>query len=283
MALTLANLSRKVTSDSDSTMGSITLEDIKRALREETDNNIKPKLNEIQSSIQQLSQRVLKIENTVSDMENSLDYNDKRIDDIINKQIPDLKRQVTEVTSDSIIKQIEGQTHKRKWGLTINGINGKAGENDTTTRRAIIKFATEILKVPQPYTPDFYRLAACHRLKQTENAPIIVLFTDLSERNAWIDCGKNLAGLNGNTDRKQHISIAPDLPPAIRPLRDNILKQRQEIKRSGKKTTVKYLAEWPFVILKVEGQRLPVIPQITKKEVIESFLRQRNPKGATAS
>ena len=58
--------------------------------------------------------------------------------------------------------------------------------------RKTIDFAKNMLKVPAPYTPNEKQLAACHRLKQSDNASIIVLFVDLSERNAWLNCGKNL-------------------------------------------------------------------------------------------
>ena len=60
---------------------------------------------------------------------------------------------------------------------------------------------------------DSHRILACHRLDQKEDAGIIVRFCDLSERNSWLSKTKNLKA------SPLRVSISPDLPPSLRPLK----------------------------------------------------------------
>lgn len=246
----------------------LTIDDIKRALRDENETNIKPQLNDIQTSITLLANRVTQIEEKHTELENSMSFIDGRINTIETSTIPKIQAKHDITTEDLALKLIEEQTHKRKWGLIISGLDGNSNEDELVTRNKVLNFATQKLKVPAPFTPDQHRLAACHRLKQTTNAPIIVLFTDLSEKNAWLNSGKNLAG------QANKISISPDLPPATRPLKQDIMKQKKELRDNGKKSTVKYKPTWPFVILKVEGEATPRIPKISKSEIVKNFLQK---------
>ena len=91
---------------------------------------------------------------------------------------------------------LEDQTHKRKWGLIINGLEGKSGESEYDMRKKTIKFAQDILKVPAPYVPDERRIAACHRLKQADNAAIIIHFLDLN-LNIFIGCPTYVLSVHG--------------------------------------------------------------------------------------
>ena len=81
------------------------------------------------------------------------------------------------------------EVHLRKWNLIIQGVKGTANKNESTTREAAIVLATTGLRVVNAANS---RIAACHRLNNKENAPIIVKFCDLSERNRWLDGAKNL-------------------------------------------------------------------------------------------
>ena len=199
---------------------SFTLDDIKRALREETETNIKPQLYAIQTSLKDLSERVTSAENKIQDIESSITFSDARLDDIENTTIPAMQEGCKKLNEDLVFEIIDDRTHKRKWGVIVHGIDGQAQEKSFETRTKVIEFAREKLKVPAPFEPNTHRLAACHRLSQKPNAAILIRFLDLDERNAWLDCGKNLAG--PNTDSARKYSISPDLPPATRPLKEDI-------------------------------------------------------------
>ena len=97
------------------------------------------------------------------------------------------------------------EVHSRKWNLIIQGVKGPANENESTTRKATIDLATTHLRVVNAADSQ---IAACHRLNNKENAPIIVKFCDLSERNRWLDGAKNLKNqidrIILNPDRSYH-------------------------------------------------------------------------------
>ena len=244
----------------------LTIDDIKKALKEENDTNIK-KLNEIQTSISKLAERITQVEKTQDELKQSVTFNDARIEDIENTTIPAISEKVDSTTEAIALNLLEEKVHKRKWGIIIQGLPGKPKESEVETREKVLQFATDTLKVPAPFTPNFHRLAACHRLNQKDNAAILVLFTDLSEKSAWLDSGRNIPST-------AKISVSPDLPPAVRPMKDDILKQRKELRGAGRKATVKYKHEWPFVLLKVEGETSPRTPNLTKNEVITAFLKK---------
>ena len=145
-----------------------TLYDIKDALSNENETYMKPKLAEINNSIMKLTDRVAGIEKTCSDMEKSVAYNDARIEEMVNTTIPDIQNENKHITSEIVLSIIEEQTHKRKWGIIISGLEGKAGEIELDTRKKTVDFATNILKVSAPFIPDGRRMAACHRLRHMD-------------------------------------------------------------------------------------------------------------------
>ena len=58
---------------------------------------------------------------------------------------------------------------------------------------------------------------------------------------------------------------------------DDILKQKREIrnKEGNKKSTVKYLPHWPFVVLRVEGETTARKPNVAKSVIVGNFLKKR--------
>ena len=125
-------------------------------------------------------------------------------------------------------------------------VTSKAGELECATRAKCIQFAKEVLKVEDVAT---WHLAACHRLSQKPNAGIILRFVDLAQRDRWLSGTKHLRGHTGK------ISISPDLPPILRPLKDTLMLTRSKLAPDVKsRSRVRYLPRWHFVELKVEGQ-----------------------------
>ena len=112
-------------------------------------------------------------------------------------------------------------------------------------------------------TSDF---AACHRLAQKGNAGVIIRFRDLAQRNLWLSNPKNVRTL------KDPISISPNIPPVLRPLKTELVHKRKALPATTKKgARVKYLNKWPYVELTV-----PDYPTIrhssTKESIVESVI-----------
>ena len=84
---------------------------------------------------------------------------------------------------------------------------------------------------------------------EIEHATRAKSILDLAQRDRWLTGTKNLRG------HPRKISISPDLPPILRPLKDNLMLSRSKLAPDIKsKSRVRYLPRWPFVELKVEGQ-----------------------------
>ena len=187
--------------------------------------------------------------------------------DFINKQvseaIPDLEDKFTELKSKMCMKLLDIDTHRRKWSIIINGPKGEPREDECITRSKVRTFAKDQLKCPGA---DLHPLAACHRLSQKSNAGIIISFVDLYDRNQWLTNAKNLKNCTEN------ISISPDLPPVLRPMKSDLLKQRKSLPAADKqKSHIRYFPTWPYVSLSVKGQSSR-LPTTTKETIVNKYL-----------
>ena len=139
------------------------------------------------------------------------------------------------------------EVHSRKWNLIIQGVKGPANENESATRKATIDLAKSHLRVVNAADSQ---IAACHRLNNKEKAPIIVKFCDLSERNRWLDGAKNL---KNQIDR---ISLNPDLPPTIRNLKTELLKNEKGATGRAESQIISSLHP-TLALRRIEGGRPP--------------------------
>ena len=180
------------------------------------------------------------------EVEEGLQFTSERLNTLAAEVIPAMADHMAQITESLAHQTLQIDVHRRKWNIIIHGIEGPAGELEHATRAKCIKFAQDILKVEDAAS---WHLAACHRLSQRANAGIILRFLDLAQRDRWLTGTKNLRG------HPKKISISTDLPPILRPLKDNLMLLRSKLAPDIKsKFRVRYLPRWPFVELKIEGQ-----------------------------
>ena len=215
-------------------------------------NNTNDKIDEALSKITRMQLTVTALETAAQDM-------DVRVETIETASLPALATHIASVTTNLATYVLDQDVHRRKWSLIIHGIKDAEREDELTTRQKCIALAAETLRVPNAVNTQ---LSACHRLSKKANAGIILRFVDLSQRNIWLTNARNLK------NSKEHISISPDLPPLIRPLKMDLLQQRKELPPDVRvKSHVQYFSSWPYVKLNVPGQQ-PRVPTPTKNAVL---------------
>lgn len=124
----------------------------------------------------------------MADVEAAMQATSERLDDVVKNMIPALSSHVSNLSEALARRQLELEVHRRKWNIVIHGLKGAAKEDGTVTRAASLRFARDVLRVPNAEdTP----LAACHRLSQRADAGIILRFVDLADRDAWLS-GTNI-------------------------------------------------------------------------------------------
>ena len=117
------------------------------------------------------------------------------------------------------------------------------------------------------------RMSACHRLSNKPNAGVIVRFSDLSQRDQWLAGTRKLKDTAGDLK----ISVSVDLPPAVRPLRDELMLKRSKMNRDRKqKAKLKYLPRFPYVELRIDGES-PIRPSKSLHEVTKEVLGNIDP------
>ena len=208
------------------------------------------------------------IKTQVSEMGESLEFLSRRLDDVSNTTLPTLTTHVERVATALALQTLNIDVHRRKWSITIQGLKIAAGEEDEDTRAACVKLAKDKLAIADASVVDF---AAYHRLSRKENAGVIARFRDLGMRKRWLTNAKNLRGLADD------ISISPDLPPpppppVLRPIKNELLTKRKSLKPDDKKKShLKYLRQWPYVVLAV-GKDKTIKPEKLTKTVISNII-----------
>ena len=182
-----------------------------------------------------------KLTDKISSLEKSLSDLSDRYSTLTKSVLPAIASHVANVTNQLALKDLELETHGRKWNLLLYGIEGDEGEAQHKTRESVMKFAQEKLKL----NITNIHLAACHRLSRKRNAGIIIRFCDLSMRDLWMASTKHLQGTN--------YSLSPDLPPKVRQMKNAVMLHRKSLDpEARRKSKVRYLPQWPFVELKLE-------------------------------
>ena len=150
------------------------LGEIKTTIRAEIQPLVE-RLDRVEYQIQVMSALKTKI----ADVETSVEFVSRRLDDVYSASLPKLATHVEQVATALALQTLNIDVHRRKWSLTVQGLKGPADEDDTDTRSACVKLAREHLDVVDATTSDF---AACHRLSRKADSGIIMRFRDLGMR-----------------------------------------------------------------------------------------------------
>ena len=95
------------------------------------------------------------------------------------------------------------------------------------------------------------------------------------QRDKWLANAKNIqtyiSELRPPNPGKK-ISMSIDLPPILRPLKDNLMRKRRELPpEKRRRSKLRYLPKWPFVELRVEGDAT-IRPTETLADITKSSL-----------
>ena len=238
-------------------------EDLKTLVRNELKIVVREELGDRLDRMEQQLAMVTDLQAQMTGLESSLQFASKRIDDLYKTSLPTLAAHVERVSTALAMQTLDIDVHRRKWALTLQGLKGAAKEDEVDTRAACVKLARDTLEIENASVWDF---AACHRLSQKADAGIIVRFNDLSKRNMWLANAKNLRG------RANHISISPDVPPVLRPMKKDLLQKRKDLPPEDKRRSyIRYHRQWPYMDLAVGNNRF-VKSDVRKDTIIQSVL-----------
>ena len=219
------------------------LDEIKAVVRQQTEASIKVLVTDPMAILEQQLAQMNDLVTKVSAVETAVQFTSKRMDDLEKVTLPALASHVEQVASALALQTLDIDVHRRKWSLTVQGLKGDPDEDDVDTRRACVRLARQHLDIEDAAEADF---AACHRLSGKKDAGIILRFRDLSQRNKWLLGARKLKHLQDN------ISICPDLPPVLRPLKTELLQKRKSLPQEKKNNShVKYLRQWPYIELTI--------------------------------
>ena len=160
------------------------------------------------------------VSNKVEALETAAQASSDRMDKVKADVLTAIADRISSVATVLALRQLDLEVHRRKWALVIQGVEGTAKEKEEDSQAACIALARDALEVPNAMS---IRVSACHRLSPDQNAGIIIRFTDLTERNLWLQSAKNLKG------KATAVTISPDLPPVLRILKTDVLAQRREL------------------------------------------------------
>ena len=242
----------------------LTIDKIRAVIREELDSyftdKIQPTLDRLEDQVESLKT----LRTTVDDLKESVEFSSKRVDDLYQVSLPAMASHIEKVANALTLRILDMDVHKRKWQLTVHGLKGNANEDEDETRTKCVTLARDKLKIRDADPSDF---AACHRLKRDANSGVILRFRDLRQRDRWLANAKNLKGSDHAS-----VSISPDLPPVLRPLRKDLLNQRRLMSDEEKtECSVRHLRSWPYVEMH-RGEGPPIKPTATLSDLTKNVL-----------
>ena len=254
------------------TTNDFSIEDIKAALLPDIENVIKSNIESTMSTI--IGERLDRIDakinqlatlqQSVVDLRTAVQDTSDRMEDLLKVTLPSLVKQCEDITTTLVMQQLDQEVHRRKWAITIQGLPGEAREDESDTRNACIALAKDHLGINDANERDF---AACHRLQQDKDAGIIARFVDLQKRDQWLLGARRLK----NSDLR--VSLSPDLPPVLRPLKKELLEKRRELPPEVKsRAHVRYLRQWPYVELSMGKNKTSIRPSTTQRAIVQKFL-----------
>ena len=230
------------------------------------------KISDTVTTLQAIIGRVNTLETTVGTIETSLTSYSNELDSIKSKVLPDLSDHVSTCEQQLADYILSIDAHRRKWNVTFHGIKGDIKEDESVTRRKTIEFAHKYLGLSKEDAAST-GMSACHRLSNKKDAGVIVRFSDLSKRDQWLAGTRKLKDTAGELK----ISVSVDLPPAVRPLKDELMLRRSKMDRAQRmKTKLKYLTRFPYVELRAEGQP-SIRPSKSLREVTKEILGNLDP------
>ena len=225
--------------------------------------NIQASQRTMNTKLDDALEELMAVRVKVSTLETAAQFSSDRMESLVSTTLPDVTTHITSIANALAMRQLEMDVHQRKWALVIDGVKSVAEEKEYDTGKACLTMADQQLKVPNVKDT---RNSTCHRLTTNANSPIYLRFTNLQQRNSWLSHAKNLAGKNSN------ISISLDLPPVLRKLKKDLLDQRKTLEETlRKKSGIKYLRQWPFLILKIKDHD-DRVPNISKQSIVNEVL-----------
>ena len=244
----------------------LTAEELRRLIREEVQTSMRDELSDLSSRLDNIEHQMKSLNEfkaTISAVEKAISHTSQRMDDLYHHTIPAITQHINDVATGLALQTLDLDVHRRKWSLTVQGLKGQEEEDEDDTRAACVNLAHEHLDISDAAVTDF---ASCHRLSRNANSGVIIRFKDLQMRNLWITSAKKLK------THQDSISISPDLPPAIRGLKKELLDMRRQMPHAQKiKHHVRYIRQWPYVVLAGPGNA-KIVPTISKDSVIKNIL-----------
>lgn len=220
----------------------------KKDFYEVIEEKIDPKLEKMAENIQA---EIRSLKNEMTDLRGDIEDLEKRVD--------------TDMTRNAL-RHIEKDLHDRKWALIVSGIPAVVNETTSDTKAIISELGKNV------WGKEINSFSACHRLSNNKDANIYVQFIELETRNLWLLNAKELKPYN--IAHKSRISIYPDLPVPLRPLKDDIMDMRKKFLLEKKKCSIKYHQFFPFITLHVGpyDKKVEVKPNISADMIAHYYL-----------
>ena len=263
---------RQSRSSRSQTTNDFSIEDIKAALLPDIENVIKSNIESTMSTI--IGERLDRIDakinqlatlqQSVVDLHTAVQDTSDRMEDLLKVTLPSLVKQCEDIATTLVMLQLDQEVHRRKWAITIQGLPGEAREDEGDTRNACIALAKDHLGINDANERD---VAACHRFQQDKDAGIIARFVDLPKRDQWLLGARRLKSCD------LRVSLSPDLPPVLRPLKNELPEKRRELPPEVKyRAHVRYLRQWPYVQLSMGKNKTSIRPSTTQRAIVQKLL-----------
>ena len=105
----------------------LTVEELRRVIREEVQSSIKDELNDLNSRLENIEVEMKSLSEfraTISAVEKAISHTSQRMDDFYRHTIPAIAQHIQDVATGLALQTLDLDVHRRKWSLTVQGLKG---------------------------------------------------------------------------------------------------------------------------------------------------------------
>ena len=137
------------------------MDEIKNAVPQQTEASIKDFVTDPMARLEQQLSQMNDLVTKVSAMETAVQFTSKRMDDLEKVTLPALACHVEQVASALALQTLDIDVHRRRWSLTVQGVEGDADEDDADIRRACVQLARQHMDIEYAALRTSMHATAC--------------------------------------------------------------------------------------------------------------------------
>ena len=131
-------------------MPSLTAAEVRRIVGEEIKSAIETTINPTLQKLEEDVKKIADLKRRVEEVERSAQFASDQLDHLYTSTLPRITSHIESIAIALSKRQLDLDVHRRKWSLTLSGLNGEANESEDQTRAKCVDLAKNFFECLAP-------------------------------------------------------------------------------------------------------------------------------------